>query len=106
MAWRCTARERRLPKMLTDALAPQLGHHDEEQHRECRHLDAAGGAGRTAADEHQHVHAQPGLVVHQADVDRVESRGAGLYGLEEAGQDPSPRVERSERLGVVPFDDT
>ena len=41
------------------ALAAQLGHHDEEQHREGRHFDAAGGAGGAAADEHQDVHAEP-----------------------------------------------
>ena len=47
----------------------QLGEHDEEEHGERRDLDAAGRAGRSAADEHQDVHPHPGLVVHLPDVD-------------------------------------
>ena len=86
------------------ALAAQLGRHDEEQHRERGDLDAARGAGRTAADEHQHVHAEPRLVAHQPDVDGVESGGARLHRVEEADQDARCRVVRAERLGVRPLE--
>ena len=82
--------------------AAHLGDEDEEQHAEGGDLDAARGAGGTAADEHQHVHHDERRAVELPDVDGREAAAAGLRRLEEARQQLRGPVERAEGAASSP----